>query len=157
MKKYLVIFLVFLNFCTTSAGDNTKTVDTATTSDLIIQKINRAGLNIYDFEYNSWNGQREQKVGSKYDSDWFLYSERVSFTIDEVAPKGGQFFICETKTECDLIWQHYEDLKSLAGPYRFRSQDGKLVAQLNSGLSLKTGVSFQTIFEGLDNLTVTNR
>ena len=52
MKKYLIIFLVFLNFCTTSASDNTKTVDTATTSDLIIQKINRAGLNIYDFEYN---------------------------------------------------------------------------------------------------------
>ena len=71
--------------------------------------------------------------------------------------EGNESVICETKTECDLIWQHYEDLKSLAGPYRFRSQDGKLVAQLNSGLSLETGVSFQTIFEGLDNLTVTNR
>ena len=104
MKKYLIIFLVFLNFCTNTASDNTntasdntKTIETATTSDLIIQKINRAGLNIYDFEYNSWSGQRDQKVGSKYDGSWFLYSERVSFTIDEVAPDGS---MSPTQTPC---------------------------------------------------------
>ena len=152
MKKFLILLILLTN-CT----EPPITEPPKTTSDIIIQRIDEAGIEIYDFEYNSWLGEPNEKIGDKYDSDWFLYSERVHFTIDEVAPKGGQFFICETRTECDEIFAHYDNLKSLAGPYIFRSKDGKLVAQLNSTLSLETGVKFQSIFKEAENLIVTER
>ena len=53
------------------------------------------------------------------------------------------------------IWNHY-DTSPLRGPYVFRSKDGKLVAQLNSTLSIDTGAKFRDVFENLDNIVVTD-
>ncbi|WP_304351072.1 hypothetical protein [Comamonas testosteroni] len=62
------------------------------------------------------------------------YSDRVSFALPSVAPKGGQVFVCDKKEYCDAIFTYFDALKALAGPYLFRSKDGLVVAQLNSGL-----------------------
>ena len=149
MKKYLIILIIFLNFCTTTTPPST--------SDLIIQKIKDAGLVIYDIEYNSWYGEKDKKVGNLYDSGWYYYSERVHFTIGEVAPRGGQFIICKTVRECNDVWNHYDTFRGLAGPYVYRSKDKKLIAQLNSGLSVESGKLFGNIFDNLDNTVVTDR
>lgn len=62
------------------------------------------------------------------------YSDRVSFALPSVAPKGGQVFVCDKKEYCDAIFTYFDALKAMAGPYLLRSKDGLVVAQLNSGL-----------------------
>src|SRR5690349_4307273 len=49
------------------------------------------------------------------------YTAHQSFEIASVAPKGGQFFICDTKKNCDAIFAYYDALKALAGPYTYQS------------------------------------
>jgi hypothetical protein len=73
------------------------------------------------------------------------YTSRVEFTIAEVAPRGGQVFVCDTKRNCDAIYAYYEALAGLAGPYLYQSPSGLVVAQLNSGLSPATGAAFQDV------------
>jgi hypothetical protein len=52
-----------------------------------------------------------------------------------VGDKGGQYFICDTKQNCDAIFAYYDALKALAGPYTYQSGSGLVVVQLNSELT----------------------
>lgn len=70
------------------------------------------------------------------------FDERISFNLEEVAPHGGQLFICSRKKYCDSIFSYFDLLNGLAGPYLYRSKDGRIVAQLNSGLSPKSAEFF---------------
>lgn len=78
------------------------------------------------------------------------YVERWEFVIAEVAPKGGQIFVCETKADCDVLFDYYSALSALAGPNLFQSPNGRVVAQLNSGLSLETAAKFEAIINSLE-------
>lgn len=78
------------------------------------------------------------------------YAERWEFVIAEVAPKGGQIFVCETKANCDVLFDYYSALSALAGPNLFQSPNGLVVAQLNSGLSPETAAKFETIINSLE-------
>lgn len=62
------------------------------------------------------------------------YREHFVLALPSVAPKGGQFFICDQKEYCDAIFNYFDLLKGLAGPYIYRSGNGLVVVQLNSGL-----------------------
>ncbi|MGQ0287139.1 hypothetical protein ACT2CV_08045 [Pasteurellaceae bacterium 22721_9_1] len=66
------------------------------------------------------------------------FKERFAFSIPEVAPKGGQAFICGEKMHCDPVYAYFNALKDLAGPYLYQSPNGKVVIQLNSGLTPET-------------------
>lgn len=77
------------------------------------------------------------------------FSERVTFALPSVAPKGGQVFICEKKEYCDALYTYFDALKGLAGPYLFRSKDGLVVAQLNSGLQPSDAEPVRKVIEGL--------
>lgn len=77
------------------------------------------------------------------------YSERFSFALPSVAPKGGQAFICAEKAHCDAIYAYFYALKALAGPYLYRSKDGLVVVQLNSGLQPDAAAPVKTVVEGL--------
>lgn len=77
------------------------------------------------------------------------FLENVEFSIPEVAPKGGQLFVCDTKKNCDAIYAYYDALKALAGPYLYQSPDGKVVLQLNSGLTPQTGAKFEAALKDL--------
>lgn len=77
------------------------------------------------------------------------YQERLSFAIPEVAPRGGQVFVCDTKQNCDAIFAYFDALKALAGPYLYQSPDGRVVAQLNSGLTPATAAQFRQVIAAL--------
>jgi hypothetical protein len=77
------------------------------------------------------------------------YLERMSFTIDSIAPAGGQVFICDTKKNCDAIYAYFDALKALAGPYLYQSPGGTVVAQLNSGLSPTEATKFDQVIQSL--------
>ena len=63
------------------------------------------------------------------------FTTRRAFTMESVAPKGGQYFICDAKRDCDAIAAYFNALKALAGPYIYQSPSGLVVVQLNSGLT----------------------
>jgi hypothetical protein len=77
------------------------------------------------------------------------YSERFTFALPSVAPKGGQAFICTEKAHCDAIYAYFDALKALAGPYIYRSKDGLVVFQLNSGLQPNEASSVKAVIESL--------
>jgi len=77
------------------------------------------------------------------------FSERLAFSIPEIAPKGGQVFICDTKKNCDALYAYFDLLKGLAGPYLYQSPNGKVVVQLNSGLSPQTAARFEDVVKSL--------
>ena len=77
------------------------------------------------------------------------YRERVEFNIAEVAPKGGQIFVCDTKRHCDALYAYFDMLIALAGPYLYQSPSGTVVAQLNSGLSPDTAARFEAVIMSL--------
>ena len=77
------------------------------------------------------------------------YQERFSFALPSVAPKGGQAFICAEKAHCDAIYAYFDALKGLAGPYLYRSKDGLVVVQLNSGLQPDAVAPVKAVVEGL--------
>lgn len=77
------------------------------------------------------------------------YKEHFSFALPSVAPKGGQVFICAEKSHCDAIYAYFDALKALAGPYLYRSKDGLVVAQLNSGLTPDAAVKIGNVIDGI--------
>lgn len=77
------------------------------------------------------------------------YSDRVEFAIAEVAPKGGQVFVCADKAKCDAIVAYYAALAALAGPYLYQSDGGRVVAQLNSGLTPETAAKVEAVIKAL--------
>jgi hypothetical protein len=71
------------------------------------------------------------------------FTAHQAFEIPSVAPRGGQFFVCDTKQNCDAIYAYYDALKALAGPYTYQSPSGTVVAQLNSGLTPDEAAKFE--------------
>lgn len=78
------------------------------------------------------------------------YIERWEFVIAEVAPRGGQIFVCETKADADVLIEYFLSFSALTGPNLFQSPNGLVVAQLNSGLSPATAVVFETVINLLE-------
>jgi hypothetical protein len=77
------------------------------------------------------------------------FTEHWSFTLAPVAPRGGQFFVCDTKKNCDAIYAYFDALKGLAGPYLYQSPSGTIVMQLNSGLTPDQASSFEAAVKAL--------
>jgi hypothetical protein len=77
------------------------------------------------------------------------YIAHQVFEIPSVAPSGGQFFVCDTKKNCDAIYAYYDALKALAGPYTYQSPSGTVVAQLNSGLTPDEAAKFEAAIKSL--------
>ncbi len=77
------------------------------------------------------------------------FTAHQAFEITSVAPKGGQFFVCDTKKNCDAIYAYFDALKALAGPYLYQSPSGTVVVQLNSGLKPDEAAKFEQAVKGL--------
>ncbi|MEQ6887918.1 hypothetical protein ABE957_04420 [Halomonas sp. CS7] len=75
------------------------------------------------------------------------YQHHVTIVLEEVAPKGGQFFICNDPAECSEIKGYFDGLASLAGPHRYASESGRVVSQLNRGVSQETADQVLTVLE----------
>lgn len=76
------------------------------------------------------------------------FKENVTFTVPRLNNKGGQFFVCDTKKNCDAIYAYFDALKALAGPYTYQSPNGLLVAQLDSGLTPAEANQFEQVVMG---------
>jgi hypothetical protein len=74
------------------------------------------------------------------------YIHHAEFMIGD---KGGQYFLCDTKKNCDALYAYYDALKALAGPYTFQSTSGLIVAQLNSALTPDQAAKIETALKGL--------
>lgn len=77
------------------------------------------------------------------------YQHHLSIVLEEVAPKGGQFFICDETSTCDQVKGYFDSLANLAGPHRYQSTSGHVVAQLNSGVSQETADRIVTVLDGM--------
>ena len=63
------------------------------------------------------------------------FTGHKAFEIASIAPKGGQFFICQTKPDCDAVFAYFDALKGQVGPYLYQSPNGTAVVLLDSGLA----------------------
>jgi len=140
MKKLALVLtmvvLVSLLVACGSAGGGSEPL----TGQDVIDKFNEADLDVKDVQ-----------VGER-DPDSPLpnsYQENLEFSIPEVAPKGGQIFVCDTKKNCDALYAYFDALKALAGPYLYQSPSGTVVAQLNRGLTPDTAAKFETVINTL--------
>lgn len=106
----------------------------------VIDKFNEAGLGVSDVR--PW----EQTEDSPRPNS---YLENLRFSIPEVAPDGGQVFVCDTKRNCDALYAYFDALIALAGPHLYQSPSGTVVAQLNSGLTPETASKFENIINAL--------
>lgn len=77
------------------------------------------------------------------------FTDRQVFAIASIAPAGGQFFVCDTKANCDAIYAYYAALKALAGPYLYQSPSGTVVVQLNSTLAPTEATKFEQAVKAL--------
>ncbi|BBP77695.1 hypothetical protein CCU68_02590 [Pseudomonas gingeri NCPPB 3146 = LMG 5327] len=77
------------------------------------------------------------------------YRERVEVAFPSIAPKGGQFFVCETREYCDYLQEHFQTLKALAGPHVYRSKSGRVLAQLYSTLEQPVANQIRAAIEEL--------
>lgn len=76
------------------------------------------------------------------------FKDRITFTVAEVQPDGGQVFVCEKSEHCDALFNYFTAFKGIAGPYTYRSKSGLLVAQLNSKLRPETAEKLKAAVEG---------
>ncbi len=74
------------------------------------------------------------------------YISHAEFMIGD---KPGQYFMCDTKQNCDAIYAYYDALKALAGPYTYRSGSGLVVAQLSSELPPAAAARIADALNGL--------
>lgn len=77
------------------------------------------------------------------------YQEYYRFTIPEVAPDGGQLFVCDTKRNCDALVAYFDAWLAVAGPYLYQSPGGLVVVQLNSGLTPDQAAKFAAVVAAL--------
>lgn len=140
----LIVCCLFLAACSAPAPTSTPE-PTATPASIaaqaLIDMFVDAGLEISDVRVEEW------VEGSPMPNS---YEERLSFTLPDVAPKGGQVFTCRNKQNCDALYAYFDALKGIGGPYYYQSAGGTVVAQLNSGLTPDTAAKFQEIVEGIE-------
>jgi hypothetical protein len=77
------------------------------------------------------------------------YSDWLEFTITDIAPSGGQVFVCRTKPNCDALYAHFDMFRGLVGPYLYQSPNGLVVAQLNSGLPADSAATAEAVIASI--------
>lgn len=114
--------------------------DTPSQGSAVLAALVNAQTGMFNFEY--LDRQSDSLMPQSFD-------ERISFTLPEVSPKGGQIFVCSKKKNCDAIFAYFDALKGMAGPYLYRNKDGRVVAQLNSRLKPDTAEAFESALRKL--------
>ncbi len=132
-RLVLVSVLLWLVGC---GGAPAQTV----TAQGVIEQFQAAGLSITNVQ------EAERDPESPLPNS---YKERWEFTDSTLGDAGGQVFVCDTKKNCDALYAYFDALKALAGPYLYQSPDGRVVAQLNSGLAPDVAEKYQAVINGL--------
>lgn len=77
------------------------------------------------------------------------FKERFLFSVPEVAPRGGQILVCDTKRNCDALVAYLGAWLAVVGPYVYQSPSGLVVVQINSGLTPDHAARFEAIVKAL--------
>lgn len=139
MRSLLVLVAILLTACGASTPEPTAT-PTPLGAQVVIDAFVAAGLEVSEAEPA---GRPEAMP------DIYQFQERMTFTIAEVAPKGGHVFTCELRPHCDLLMEFYKAFETLGGPHYYQSPNGLVVAQLNNGLTTETAEKFEQVIKGL--------
>lgn len=137
MRLIALLVIVLLAACGSPAATPPPTV---LTGQEVIDKFISAGIMVSDVSLG------ERAEGTPLPN---TYKENLSFTIAEVAPHGGQIFVCTKREYCNALMAYFGAFKALVGPYLYQSPNGLVVAQLNSGLSVETAEKFEAVIKGL--------
>lgn len=131
MKRSLLVFALLLVSCGGSSPP---------TAQSVVDSMKSAGLEIVDV------APGERTEGTPLPNS---YSDWLTFTIPEVAPNGGQVFVCTTKKNCDGLYAYFDGFKALVGPYVYQSPNGLVVAQMNSGLPADTAAKAEQVIAAI--------
>jgi len=106
----------------------------------LAEKLSALSIGVTNIKEEARNNQ------SPIPNSW---EKHFSFTIQSVAPSGGQMFICNKVEYCDSIYNYFDALRVFAGPYIYKSSNGLVVAQLNSGLSTQEAEQIESVLAEL--------
>ena len=140
MRNRITVVLIGILVTLLTACGSSPSASTSLTAQNVIDKFNAAGLDVKDVQPG--NRDPDSPLPNSY-------KENLTFSIPEVAPQGGQVFVCDTKKNCDALYAYFDALKALAGPYLYQSPSGIVVVQLNSGLKPETGAKFEEVIKSL--------
>jgi len=138
--KYLLIPLIVALVACSGATPGPTAIPQPPSAQFVVEQFKAAGLSITDMK----KGKRAE--GTKLPNS---YKDDMVFVITEVAPYGGQVFVCDMKKNCDALYAYFDALKALSGPYLYQSPAGTVVVQLNSGLKADTAAQIEKIVAGL--------
>ena len=110
------------------------------TAQQVIDRLVAVGLDISEIE------QLARPEGMP---EHYKFKDRWGFTIAEVAPRGGQVYICELRPHCDLLMEFFKAFEDLGGTYYYLTPNGLAVVQLNSGLTPETAAKFEEVVNSL--------
>ena len=118
-------------------------------SDLInlLQKNNLA----YSFSFNTFSNEKSDRNSQGLWGNRYRYTEKVEFEI-RGHNKGGQIFLCSSRSECNDLYNYFTNLGFLSQPFVFKSSDGKMVAQLNDETPSRIVEKFEEVVTGIRNV-----
>jgi hypothetical protein len=118
-------------------------------SDLInlLQKNNLA----YSFSFNTFKNEKQDRNSKGLWGNRYRYTEKVEFEI-RGHNKGGQIFLCSSRSECNDLYNYFTNLGLLSQPFVFKSSDGKMVAQLNDQTPSKIVEKFEEVVTDIRNV-----
>lgn len=118
-------------------------------SDLInlLQESNIA----YIFSFNTFDGQKQDRNSKGLWGNRYRYTEKVEFEIKN-HDRGGQVFLCATKSECDKLYDYFTNLGFLSAQNIFKSSDGKMVMQINDETPSYIVEKFENVIKKIRNV-----
>jgi hypothetical protein len=128
MIRLILVLLFLLTACGAPSGPPS--------AQSVVDQLKASGLEITDI------APGERPADSPLPNS---YKEWLTFTIPEVAPNGGQVFVCDTKKNCDALYSYFNAFQALVGPYVFQSPNGLVVVQMNSGLPADSGAKAEQV------------
>ena len=138
--KHLFVSLFVLIMLLLAACGGAAPEASELTAEAVVQSFQDAGIELTNI--NNPERDPESPLPNSYDT-------HTEFDIVALGDDGGQVFVCSTQQNCDAIYAYFDALAALAGPYLYQSEDGTVVAQLNSGLTPEQAAAFEEVIEGL--------
>ncbi|MDC3404217.1 SHOCT domain-containing protein [Acidimicrobiia bacterium] len=123
---------------------------TSTNSSDFINLLQENNL-AHSFSFNTFDNEKQDRNSQGLWGNRYRYTEKVEFEISG-HDKGGQIFLCSSRSECNDLHNYFTDLGFLNQPFVYKSSDGKMVAQLNSETPSKIIEKFEEVVTGIRNV-----
>ena len=122
----------------------------STNSSDLINLLKKNDL-AYSFSFNTFSNEKQDRNSQGLWGDRYRYTEKVEFEI-RGHNKGGQIFLCSSRSECNDLYNYFTNLGFLSQPFVYKSSDGKMVAQLNAKTPSKIVEKFEEVVTDIRNV-----